>query len=213
MKTKSIYACLGLVVLTACSVNLQNSGAKSPVSLKAFGGRELKGADETQLFLSQYMGKFIEPDFREKFIIVPDGSVSRIEVRQVGGGSGSQVPYPTVCSYIKIGKITLVEKRDITDRQRYMDFATHVIEVQFSEMTLTNELESSTTSNPNCITFLTEMKNKITRHGNVQYSYYSELLNDDSFRIQTAGGGDYQEGGVRTPSTLDEVYTKQVEPK
>jgi len=207
MKT-TIFAFLGLVALTACSPNSKDSDARTPSSVNASGVRAIKGTDETQVFLGKYLGKFVEPDFHESLAIAADGSVSRIEDRQVGGGSDSQVPYPTVCSFVKTGKITLVEKRDMTDRQEYMDFATHVIEVQYNDIALTNELESSTTSNPNCQTFLAEMKNMISQRGNIQYSYYSELLSDDSFRIHTSGGGDYQQGGPRTPSTLDEVYTK-----
>lgn len=201
----TIFAFLGLVALTACGPNSNDSDTSL---VNASGVRSIKGIDETQLFLGKYSGKFVENDFHESLFIVADGSLIRIKKRQVGGGSDSQVPYPTVCSYVKTGKITLVERRDMADRQRYMDFATHVFEVQYNDIALTNELEASTTSNPHCQTFLAEMKSMIAQRGSVQYSYYSELLSDESFRIHTSGGGDYQHGGPRTPSTLDEVYTK-----
>lgn len=208
MKTKFILLFCGALALTACDKSYKNSDLRTPASYNTNGLRVLEGNDETSQFLSKYVGKFVEDDFTESFVISADGKVVRMEVRQVSGGSDSQIPYPTVCSYIKTGKIVQVEKRDLADRQQYIDFATHVIKVQYSNIALTNELESSTTVNPNCQTFLNEMKGKISRQGNIWYSYYSELLSDDSFRIQSAGGGDYQQGGPRTPSTLDEIYTK-----
>jgi len=207
MKT-TIITLIGLVALTACNPNSKNSENKNDSRINNSAFRVINGSDETQMFLSKYMGKFVEPKFHENLIIGANGTVSRLQVRQVGGTSNSKVPYPTVCSYFQTGKITLVENRDITDRQKYMDFATHLIEVQYNDIVLTNELNSSTISDLNCQTFMTEMKTMIKERGYIQYSYYTELLSDDSFRIHTSGGGDYQQGGPRTPSTLDEVYTK-----
>lgn len=168
-----------------------------------------RGVDVTQQFLNTYSGKLVEPEFHESLVINRDGSVSRMEDRQVGGGSDSQVPYETVCSYIYRGKITSVIKRSQADRDadRWTDFATHILVMEFDSVQLTDELEPKTTSNPNCLKFLEETKARLASGGG-HYSIYSELLDSNTIRLQTAGGGDYVKGGPRTPSTLDEVYSK-----
>lgn len=178
------------------------------LSLIAFSSYPAFAADVTKQFLNSYSGKFVEGEFRENFVINKDGAIQRMEVRQVGGGDDSKVPYPTVCSYVYRGKINSVIKRDQADRNEYMDFATHVIEVEYDSVALTDELESTTTANPDCQTFLNENLKDISNGGSLNYSYYSELLSADSLRTHTSGGGDYQQGGERTPSTLDEVYSR-----
>ena len=89
-----------------------------------------------------------------------------------------------------------------------MDFADHVIEAQFDQISLTDSLEKSTTQNPNCQKFLQQERARIAQAGFLQYSYETELFTKDSFRTHTSGSGDYKQGGERTPSTLDENYTR-----
>lgn len=168
-----------------------------------------KATDITQLFLGDYSGKFEESVYHENFVISPDGTTSFMNVRQVGGIEGSAVPYPTVCSFVYKGKITSVEKRTLADRNEYMDYATHIITIRGSEFLLTNELEGSTLTNPDCQTFFAEQQARFTSNGGYfKIELYSELLNKTSFRIHTSGGGDYVPGGPRTPSTLDEVFSE-----
>ena len=41
------------------------------------------------------------------------------------------------------------------------------------------------------------------------YSISMELLNDNQLRLHTSGGGDYIGQEEKTPSILDEVFTRQ----
>lgn len=163
--------------------------------------------DITTEFLKTYNGKFVDEN-KEAYTIQSNGVVENLSMHQVGGGAHSQVPYPTVCSYIRIGKISSVLQRDPLDRKDYMDFATHLIELEYNDISLTDVPgEEPTTTNPNCQVFLQEKKASLEKNPSI-YSLYSELLGPDSFRLHTSGGGDYQEGGPRTPSTLDEIYVR-----
>lgn len=163
--------------------------------------------DITIDFLKTYIGKFVD-EYKESYLIQSSGAVQNLQTRQVGAASNSRVPYPTVCSYIQTGKISSVVQRDPIDRKDYIDFATHIIEVEYSDISLTDVPgEEPTTTNPNCQAFLREKKASLAKNP-IAYSLYSELLGPNSFRLQTSGGGDYQQGGPRTPSTLDEVYVR-----
>jgi len=191
MKTL-IWVALTLVCAIACT---QKSSA------------DPEGDDVKASFLEKYSGKFSEPDFKENVVIYSNGMMDRTEERQVGGGQDSKVPYPTVCSYTQHATIDSVIKRNDESRGRYMDYATHVIKYHVNSISLTDELEHTTSTNPDCLTFLKEQQAQIRR--GLNYSLYTELLDDNTMRFQTAGGGDYHQGGQRTPSTLDEVYSRQ----
>jgi len=163
--------------------------------------------DITTDFLKQYIGKFVD-ETGESYLIQSNGAIENLSTRQVGGISNSKVPYPTVCSYVQTGKISSVVQRDPLDRQDYMDYATHIIEGNYNDISLTDVPgEDPTTTNPNCQLFLQEEKASLAANPST-YSLYSELLGPDSFRLHTSGGGDYQQGGPRTPSTLDEVFVR-----
>jgi hypothetical protein len=101
-----------------------------------------------------------------------------------------------------------VNQRDPEEQKEYKDYATHHMLIAYNKISLSDELESTTTSNPHCQNFLNEQKSLYTQYGKMDESYLTELLDATSFRIHTSGGADYVQGGTKTPGILDEVYTK-----
>lgn len=206
MKTKSIAVISALLALTACGGD-KDSGQNAFNSQVRFNGKNV-----TQSFVSQYQGQFKESEFGENYQISSDGQIVATRYRQVGDEKSKTVPYPTVCGYISSGKILAVEERTLDDRKRYIDYATHVIYVEYTDIRLTDALdrqgEEATSTNPHCRNFLAEERQYIARYGSLRYDLYAELLSSTSFRLNTSGGGDYKNGGPRTESTLDEVFTK-----
>ncbi len=128
------------------------------------------------------IGNFIDAKWKETLDMDANGLVIRKEVRQVGGLAGSAVPYSTVCSYIMTGKIIAVKEYTTQERQSRRGFATHSVKINFTNIFLTNELESTTKANPYCQVFLSEMKNRAIAVGYLEYSIHKP---DILFYIQT----------------------------
>lgn len=202
MKAKMMtHALLAIVStgLTACGVTNQSASSASPSD----------GVDVTATFLKAYSGKFRESGYGETFQFTPDGRMINVQVRQVGF-EGTEVPYPTVCSFAQVGTIRVLE-RSQADRAKYTDFATHVIETKIESVEFVEPFYADKIQGSSCGKFVEHQRNAIAQSGGLKYSIYTELLGPDSLRVHTSGGGDYKQGGVRTESTLDEVFERVIE--
>lgn len=94
---KSLALCLTVLVSAACHAQ------SSPQ----------EGIDVKSEFLKTYSGTFVDGQFGETWVIKEDGSVANLQYRQVGRNETPEIPYPTVCSYWQIGRITSVVERPL----------------------------------------------------------------------------------------------------
>lgn len=180
---------------------------------KSNKNEDLGGKDVTQQFLSDYNGDFVEQQGRsdsgERMSINRDGQIEVLKIRRVGSKNNPAIPYPTVCSYYLTGQVRYVVELSEENRQRLSETGstysipeTHRITFSVSEVTLTDELESGTTTNEACLNFQEQMNQTLP-----VYTYGMELFGSGTLRLHTNDVGDF-EGGERTESTLDEVYTR-----
>ncbi|MCB9026121.1 MAG: hypothetical protein H6625_07385 [Bdellovibrionaceae bacterium] len=169
---------------------------------------EANGKVEAKL-QEYFSGDTFEDDqFGEK-IRIQGNSIELHKVRQVGSDDNPNVPYPTVCSYVVKGKINDLYVRSEQERKEYWDLGTHQLSFTFNSVSLTDDLEAGTVANPHCQNFAKEMN----QEAYLGYSNTFEVLNENQIRMHTSGGGDYTQGGERTESTLDEVFTRINESK
>ena len=208
-------ACLSLLTLTltACQANTSNGGASTGVSAGAGGGGPNggtvampgEGRDITAEFLKTYVGTFVDPEFGEGISLGADGSYSTTEDRQVGYETDPAIPYPTLCTYKMTGKLTVVISRSAAARIKYMRYADTVIETNITHI----DLIASPSNSAHCDTFIARQQKAIdAANGAITDTTFAELLNPNQIRLHTSGGGDYVDGGPRTPSTLDEVHNR-----
>ncbi|MGB4971159.1 MAG: hypothetical protein WBO32_00785 [Cyclobacteriaceae bacterium] len=178
------------------------------VSCAQASEEEVGGKIEPKL-QEYYSGDLFEDgQFGEK-IRIKGNTIELYKVRQVGSDDNPNVPYPTVCSYVMKGKINDLYVRSAQERKEYWDLGTHQLNFTVNSVTLNDELEAGTIANPHCQNFAKEMNQEEF----LGYSNTFEILNENQIRMHTSGGGDYQQGGERTESTLDEVFTRVTESK
>lgn len=203
MKISIALTALAALTLSACA------GGNSARSSGAGVAEDLPpGNNITASFLQTYSGKFVDSEFGESLVIQPDGTMVESQVRQVGREDDPRVPYQTVCNFAKTGTILGVIERGDDDRKNYMDYATHEIVFQVTEIKLIAPL-GNTPNDKHCADFINEMNEDMAKDGgSLQWTLYSELLGPDQIRLHTSGGGDYVPGKPRTPSTLDEVHIR-----
>ena len=183
-----------LICLSACALTL--AACDKPKTVK----KKQEGSVVTAEFLRDYNGTFTDNEQGESIEILPSGVIRAKHVRQVGT-EGTDIPYPTTCTYIEEGHILGVYRRFEARRASYMNYADHMIKVSVTKVFLDKSAGAKQESLENCQKF----ESRKSRVG--KYSWYVELLNNYSFRMHTSGGADY-DGKVRTQSTLDEVFTR-----
>ncbi len=169
------------------------------------------GKNITPQFLSSNSGAFIDPQDGSKLAINSDGTFAYAITRQVGSKDDQEVPYGTNgmdCRYIEHGKITKVYERSTESKKRYMDIATHVILMDVNQVELVQNSKDNT-SEEICQKFAKRQNSKVP----LKYDRYSEVLSNNQIRLHTSGGGDYNQGGPRTESTLDENYYREGSPE
>ncbi len=190
---------LFVAVLALSSVALSSCGKDMNPSQQPL---ELDGDPITRQFLSKWTGTFRDENRRESLVIASDGSFEHREYRQVGTAGGA-IPYPTTCNFVEKGKISEVIARSSKARSYYTEFATHVIIVQISEVTLLDDLHASSGDSA-----CQEFRRQRMAAGAYVMDYYAEVPAAGQIRLHTSGGADFVPGGTRTPSTLDEIYTR-----
>ena len=173
---------------------------------------DLGGKEVTQQFLADYNGDFQEQHSRadagERLSISRDGQIEVLKIRQVGSKNNPAIPYETVCSYYLTGQIRYVVELFDETRERVSESGdtfllpeTHRLTFSVHQVTLTDELESNSTTNEACLNFQEEMNRNLPN-----YTYGMELFGSGTIRLHTSGGGDFE--GEPTDSTVDEVYTR-----
>lgn len=168
---------------------------------------QAQGISVTTNFLATYPGRFVDAKFGESVTIGSDGSIAIQSMRQVGSDDNKEVPYPTVCSYVQTGHVQEIIERYESDRERYLSYATHIFVLSISKVEINNILHTNTMSNVHCHHFVKQQMAAL-HPDSPPHRIYGDLLDHDSFRLHTSGGGDTVDGQPRTESTLDEVYVR-----